>query len=70
MERLLLLWDEIDDVAGACRHVALVTAGEVASLLLPLAPLAAAAFGAGLLGPSLHLLGVLAAGAPPGPGSA
>ncbi len=50
MERLLLLWDEVDDLAGACRHVAVSAADEVASLAGPLAAFASA-LGAGL---SLH----------------
>ncbi|MGH8220181.1 MAG: hypothetical protein ACREUT_16700 [Steroidobacteraceae bacterium] len=48
MERLLLLWDELDDLAGACRHVAVATADEVVSLAAPLAAFASA-LGAGLL---------------------
>ena len=48
VERLLLLWDELDDLAGACRHVALFTADEVASLAAPLGAFASA-LGAGLL---------------------
>lgn len=48
MERLLLLWDELDDLAGACRHVAVFTADEVASLAAPLGAFVSA-LGAGLL---------------------
>ncbi|MGH8258476.1 MAG: hypothetical protein ACREUG_02160 [Steroidobacteraceae bacterium] len=48
MERLLLLWDELDDLAGACRHVAASTAGEVATLAAPLAAIASV-LGTGLL---------------------
>ncbi|HUN76113.1 MAG TPA: hypothetical protein VMU40_16465 [Steroidobacteraceae bacterium] len=51
MERLLLLWDEMDDLAGTCRHVALSTVDEVASLAAPIAA-AASALTAGLL--TLH----------------
>jgi hypothetical protein len=51
VERLLLLWDELDDLVGACRHVAVSAADEVASLAGPLAA-AASTLGAGLL--SLH----------------
>lgn len=47
VERLLLLWDELDDLAGTCRHVAVFTADEVASLAVPLAAVASA-LGAGL----------------------
>ena len=42
MERLLHLWDELDDLAGACRHVAVSTADEVASLAAPIAAWASA----------------------------
>jgi hypothetical protein len=48
VERLLLLWDELDDLAGACRHVAISAADEVASLAVTLAAFASA-LGAGLL---------------------
>jgi hypothetical protein len=36
MERLLFLWDELDDWAGAGRHLAISTAAEVALLAGPL----------------------------------
>jgi hypothetical protein len=36
MEFLLLLWDEIDDWTGACRHVAGEMVSEVASVVAPL----------------------------------
>jgi hypothetical protein len=36
MEVLLLLLDEIDDLAGVCRHVATSAAAEVAALSAPL----------------------------------
>jgi hypothetical protein len=48
VERLLLLWDELDDWTSACRHVAVSAADEVVSLAAPLAALASA-LGAGLL---------------------
>jgi hypothetical protein len=51
VERLLLLWDELDDIVGACRHIALSTADEVVSLAAPIAA-AASALTVGLL--SLH----------------
>jgi hypothetical protein len=57
VERLLQLWDELDDLAGACRHVARSTADEVASLAAPIAA-AASALTAGML--SLHLYAHLA----------
>jgi len=35
MEIFLNLWDELDDLAGACRHVATATAIELASVARP-----------------------------------
>ena len=32
MEFLLLLWDDLDDVSAACRHVALATVDEIAEV--------------------------------------
>jgi hypothetical protein len=37
MEIFLNLWDEIDDFAGACRHIATSFAVEAATLSRPLA---------------------------------
>ncbi len=37
MEILLNLWDELDDLAGACRHVATSTVAELAQGARPLA---------------------------------
>ncbi len=37
MEIFLNLWDELDDLAGACRHVATSTAIELASVARPIA---------------------------------
>ena len=37
MEFMLLLWDELDDWAHACRHVASITMSEVAHVASPLA---------------------------------
>ena len=54
VERLLLLWDELDDVAAACRHLAVCTADEVASLAVPLGAFVSA-LGAGLLTFGWHL---------------
>ena len=48
MERLLLLWDELDDLTWACRHLAASAAGEVAALGSPVA-VATGALGGGLL---------------------
>jgi hypothetical protein len=36
MEMFLHLWDELDDVAGACRHVATSTVVEIAAAAAPL----------------------------------
>jgi len=36
MEFILLLWDELDDWAGACRHVVTGAVSEVAALSAPL----------------------------------
>ncbi len=59
MERLLLLWDELDDLASACRHLTNSAADEVAGLGLPLASAvvsaAASALGACLLANRLFL---------------
>jgi len=54
MEFLAHLWDEIDDVAGVCRHVATSAAAEV---LATAAPLIAAATGILLAGAATLLLG-------------
>lgn len=37
MEFVLLLWDELDDWAHACRHVASTAVSEVAQVTAPLA---------------------------------
>jgi len=42
MEFLLLWWDELDDVAGACRHLATSAVDEVSGLATPLAAAAVA----------------------------
>jgi hypothetical protein len=54
MELLAHLWDEIDDVVGACRHVATSAAAEA---LASAAPLIAAASGILLAGAATLLLG-------------
>jgi hypothetical protein len=51
-EFFLHLWDELDDVAGACRHIATCAAAEV----IAAAPLIAAASGALLAGAATLLL--------------
>jgi hypothetical protein len=52
-EFFLHLWDELDDVAGACRHVASCAACE---MLTAATPLIAAASGALLAGTATLLL--------------
>jgi hypothetical protein len=39
MEIFLNLWDELDDLAGACRHIATSFALEAAELVRPVAAL-------------------------------
>ncbi|MGH8211056.1 MAG: hypothetical protein ACRETD_03310 [Steroidobacteraceae bacterium] len=36
MEIFLHLWDELDDLAGACRHIATAAAAEAAAVARPL----------------------------------
>ena len=59
MEFFLLLWDELDDLSHACRHLVTSAADEVVSVAIPLAA-AASALGAGLLAYRWDLLAVLA----------
>jgi hypothetical protein len=47
MESLLHLWDELDDVAGVCRHVATSTAAEAVAAAAPLIAAASALLLAG-----------------------
>ena len=53
VEFLLHLWDELDDIAGVCRHLAASTAAEVVATA---APLIAAASGALLAGTATLLI--------------
>ena len=46
MEIFLNLWDELDDLFGACRHIATSTAIELASVARPLATVLATAVAA------------------------
>jgi hypothetical protein len=55
------LWDELDDLAGACGHLAASTAEEVASLAVPLAAVAST-LGAGLLALAWHAHAALLGG--------
>ena len=43
MEIFLHLWDELDDLAGVCRHIATSTAAEAAHLARPFMSIAATA---------------------------
>ena len=54
MERFLLLWDEIDDWAGAGRHLAAATAAELAAYAGPLLS-AGSALALWLLMPHSHI---------------
>ena len=59
MEMFLHLWDELDDVAGACRHVATSTVVEITAAAAPLIAAAAEVLLAGaatLLLDHRHLL--------------
>lgn len=62
MEFLLLVWDELDDWSGACRHVAGSAVAEVAVLSAPLAT-ASSAVAVWLLLPHLWINAALLAGA-------
>lgn len=62
VESLLLLWDELDDLAGVCRHVAVSAADEVAALAAPISAIASA-LGAGLLSAHWHAHAVFMDGA-------
>jgi hypothetical protein len=44
MERLLLLWDELDDFAGACRHLAASAVEEVGAASAPVTAAVSAVF--------------------------
>ena len=52
-ESFLHLWDELDDIAGVCRHLATAAAAEMAATS---APLIAAVSGALLAGTTALLL--------------
>jgi len=59
MEMFLHLWDELDDVVGACRHVATSTVVEITAAAAPLIAAAAEVLLAGaatLLLDHRHLL--------------
>ncbi len=58
MEMFLHLWDELDDVAGACRHVATSMVVEIGAAAAPLIAAAAELLlaGAATLSTYRHLL--------------
>jgi hypothetical protein len=61
MEFLLHWWDELDDVAGACRHVATTAASEAAALSTALSAWSFA-LGVWLAAPQLGVNATLLAG--------
>jgi len=61
MEFFLHFWDEIDDVAGACRHVATTTLAEAAALSTPVLAWGSA-LGVWLFAPQLRVNAALLAG--------
>ena len=61
MEFLLLFWDDLDDAAGACRHVATTALAEAASLSTPILAWASA-LGVWVLAPQLRVNAALLAG--------
>jgi hypothetical protein len=61
MEFFLHFWDELDDAAGACRHIATTSLTEAAALSTPFLAWASAV-GVGLLAPQLRINAALLAG--------
>ena len=61
MEFFLHFWDEMDDAACACRHVATTTLAEAAALSTPVLAWASA-LGVWLLAPQLRVNAALLAG--------
>ena len=61
MEFFLHFWDELDDVASACRHVATTAIAEAAVLSTPLLAWGSA-LGVWLLAPQLRVNAALLAG--------
>jgi hypothetical protein len=61
MEFLLHLWDEVDDLTGACRHLATYAVAEAAALSAPLVT-AGSALGVWLLLPQFRMNAALLAG--------
>jgi len=56
MERLLLLWDEFDDLTGAGRHLVLCVASSLGAVATPLVS-AGSALAIWFVAPQLHLNG-------------
>ena len=61
MECLLHFWDDLDDAAGACRHVATSALAEAAALSTPLLAWGSA-LGVWLVAPQLRVNAALLAG--------
>ncbi len=61
MEFFLHFWDELDDAAGACRHIATTALVEAAAVSTPLLAWVSAV-GVGLAAPQLRINAVLLAG--------
>jgi hypothetical protein len=61
MEFLLLFWDDLDDAAGVCRHLATTALSQAASLSTPLLAWASAV-GVWVLAPQLRVNAALLAG--------
>jgi hypothetical protein len=54
MERLLLLWDELDDLSGAARHLVTSALSSLGALSAPVAS-AAAALAIWFVAPQVHV---------------
>ena len=61
MEFFLHFWDDLDDAAGVCRHVATTALAEAASVSTPLLAWASA-LGVWVLAPQLRINATLLAG--------
>jgi hypothetical protein len=54
MERLLFLWDELDDLSGAGRHLLATAAGSLGALSMPIAS-ALSALAIWFVAPQVHV---------------
>jgi hypothetical protein len=54
MERLLLLWDELDDLSGAGRHLVVTAASSLGALSMPVAS-ALSALAIWFVAPQVHV---------------